>query len=155
MKKISVQAQDFNVAEEIAQVRTHRTDIGAIVNFIGLVRDSHADLESLTLEHYPGMTEKVLDEIASQAQQRWALQAVVVIHRYGCLKPAEQIVMVLVASKHRGNAFAAGEYIMDYLKTQAPFWKKESTRNKETAEIETQWIAAKASDKTANQRWDK
>ncbi len=147
---VSVQAEDFDLNQVIQAMRKGRKDIGAITSFIGLVRDlASGDLVSMTLEHYPGMTEKALQDIAEQAQQRWDLQDIAVIHRYGELKAAEQIVMVAVASSHRGDAFQACEFIMDYLKTGAPFWKKETTTSGST------WVEAKDSDDDARDRWNK
>jgi len=148
---ISVQSEDFNVGQVIADLHNDRKDIGAIVNFVGLVRDFDSkDLVSLTLEHYPGMTEKALTSIAEKANIRWELQGVSIIHRYGELKPADQIVLVAVASAHRRNAFQACEYIMDYLKTEAPFWKKEKT-----AHGSSKWVEAKDTDDQAKERWDR
>lgn len=146
---ISVQAEDFDVGQVIQLLRQNRKDIGAIASFTGLVRDlASGELLSMTLEHYPGMTEKALQDIAEQARARWELQDVAIIHRYGELKPAEQIVMVAVASSHRGDAFQACEFIMDYLKTGAPFWKKETTASGST------WVEAKDSDNAARDRWN-
>ena len=145
---IQVQEQDFNLCEVIANMRSERTDIGAIASFIGLVRDlPESGLLSMTLEHYPGMTEKSLTNIAEQALVRWNLHDIAIIHRVGELKPADQIVLVAVASSHRRESFSACEFIMDYLKTSAPFWKKEKTENGEN------WVQAKQSDDEAKERW--
>ncbi|MGB7543609.1 MAG: molybdenum cofactor biosynthesis protein MoaE, partial [Burkholderiales bacterium] len=121
---VRVQTRDFDVGAEIAALRRGNPKIGAVASFIGLVRDlNDGDAVSvLTLEHYPGMTEKALEKIVAEARQRWDITDVLVIHRVGELKPADQIVLVVVAGAHRGEAFAACEFIVDYLKTQAPFW---------------------------------
>lgn len=145
---ISVQTEDFDVTREIKKLTADRKDIGAIASFVGLVRDLKAEnLVSMTLEQYPGMTEKALAHIAESALQRWAVQDISVIHRYGELKPAEQIVLVIVISEHRSIAFQACEFIMDKLKTEAPFWKKETTNRG------SRWVEAKESDNKAKQRW--
>lgn len=149
--KISIQTQDFDLTAELALLRSHRTDIGAIASFVGLVRemdDNSGQLVSMTLEHYPGMTEKALAAIIEQAQKRWRLIDTTIIHRVGILQVAEQIVLVAVASAHRTDAFAACEFIMDYLKTQAPFWKKEKTADGE------RWVEAKVTDDVARARWE-
>lgn len=145
---IAVQSDDFCVASEYDELR-RQSGCGAIVTFSGLVRElSDNQLHSMTLEHYPGMTEQALTAIAEQAQQRWQLGAVRIIHRVGSLKPQQQIVFVGIASAHRAAAFAAGEFIMDYLKNRAPFWKKEHTASGDY------WVAAKASDQQALARWE-
>lgn len=146
---ISVQQADFDVSAELAALRAGRADIGAIAAFVGLVRDISGGkaVSAMTLEHYPGMTEKALADIVAEAERRWSLQAVRVIHRVGPLLPADQIVLVAVASAHRGEAFQACEFIMDYLKTRAPFWKKETTPQGE------RWVDARDSDDTAAERW--
>lgn len=146
---VSVQAEDFDSSQELDKLTTDRTDIGALVSFTGLVRDSHqgANISDMTLEHYPGMTEKALTDIVAQAQSRWPIQGVRVIHRYGRLLPGERIVFVAVAASHRGEAFLACEFIMDYLKTGAPFWKKEGTTEG------GHWVDARESDEQARQRW--
>lgn len=146
---ISVQTEDFDLSHIIKSMTQGRQDIGAITSFIGLVRDlASNDLISMTLEHYPGMTESALEDIAKQAESRWDIQDVAVIHRYGELFAAEQIVLVAVASQHRSEAFQACEFIMDYLKTSAPFWKKEKTQQGES------WVEAKETDDEAKARWD-
>ncbi|MCM8565879.1 molybdopterin synthase catalytic subunit MoaE [Thauera linaloolentis] len=126
-----------------------RRDVGAVASFVGLVRDANDGngVSAMTLEHYPGMTEKALDEIVEQARQRWSLLRVRVIHRFGRLEPADRIVFVGVASAHRGDAFAACEFIMDYLKTRAPFWKCEETP------VGARWVDARISDDSAAARW--
>lgn len=149
--RVQVQEADFDLSTEIAVMRQARPGLGAVVAFIGLVRDINAGskVAAMTLEHYPAMTQKALEDIASQATQRWDIADVLVIHRVGRLLPTDQIVLVAVAGAHRGPAFQACEFIMDYLKMQAPFWKKEQTPNGE------QWVEARASDNAAAQRWDK
>jgi molybdopterin synthase catalytic subunit len=146
---VRVQHEEFDVNTEIARLRAGNPRIGAIACFIGVVRDLNdgAAVASMTLEHYPGMTERALEDIESQARQRWNLYDVVVIHRVGELQPTDPIVLVLVTSAHRGDAFAACEFIMDYLKTDAPFWKKESTPTGQ------RWVDARDSDATARERW--
>ena len=146
---VSVQTEDFDAGLEISRLRNARKDTGAVVSFIGLVRDLNEgdQVSQLTLEHYPGMTEKALEAIVSQAQNRWAIFDVTVIHRVGTLQAMEQIVLVAVSSAHRSEAFKACEFIMDYLKTEAPFWKKERTQSGE------RWLDAKNSDDEARERW--
>jgi molybdopterin synthase catalytic subunit len=146
---VSVQTEDFDAGLEISRLRNTRKDTGAVVSFIGLVRDLNEgdQVSQLTLEHYPGMTEKALEAIVSQAQNRWAIFDVTVIHRVGTLQAMEQIVLVAVSSAHRSEAFKACEFIMDYLKTEAPFWKKERTQSGE------RWLDAKSTDDEARERW--
>ncbi|MCL4470925.1 MAG: molybdopterin synthase catalytic subunit MoaE [Sulfuricella sp.] len=146
---VRVQYEDFDLGAEILKLRHGNSKIGAIASFVGLVRDlnDNARVAEMTLEHYPGMTEKALAEILEQAKQRWCIIDALVIHRVGPLKPADQIVLVAVSSAHRGAAFAACEFIMDYLKTRAPFWKKEQT------EAGARWVDAHESDEAAAQRW--
>lgn len=154
---VRVQADDFDVGTEIARLRIGKPAVGAIASFIGLVRDvnavdGHADGErasvrSLTLEHYPGMTERSLEAIAAEAAARWSLIDIVVVHRYGTLLPTDQIVLVAVSSPHRGDAFDACRFVMDYLKTRAPFWKKETTARGD------RWVEARDSDEAAAGRW--
>lgn len=146
---VSVQAEDFDPGVEMADLQGDRRDIGAVACFVGLVRDMNGGegVAEMTLEHYPGMTEKALADIVSEAEQRWPLLGVRVIHRYGRLLPGERIVLVAVASAHRGEAFQACEFIMDYLKTRAPFWKKEATPSG------SHWVDARETDDTAAQRW--
>jgi molybdopterin synthase catalytic subunit len=148
MAKICVQSQDFNMANESQLIRQGRQDIGAIVSFIGLVRDfNDKSLKSMTLEHYPAMTKLELERIADEAKKRWPLQDLTIIHRHGELFPGDQIVLVITASAHRSAAFQAASYVMDFLKTRAPFWKKEKT------EDTNQWVEAKHSDETATKDW--
>ncbi|HET9734945.1 MAG TPA: molybdenum cofactor biosynthesis protein MoaE [Burkholderiales bacterium] len=135
--KISVQAQDFDAGAEIRAL-SRDPKVGAVASFVGVVREV-----AMTLEHYPGMTERALQKIVAEARGRWQVLDCTVIHRVGPLQPTDQIVLVVVASPHRGDAFAACEYIMDYLKTQAPFWKKEAAG----------WVEARASDDRAAERW--
>ena len=146
---VSVQTEDFDAGLEISRLRNARKDIGAVVSFIGLVRDLNEgdQVSQLTLDHYPGMTEKALEAIVSQAQSRWAIFDAIVIHRVGTLQATEQIVLVAVSSAHRSEAFKACEFIMDYLKTEAPFWKKERTQSGE------RWLDAKSTDDEARERW--
>ena len=144
-----VQTEDFDVGHELAALRNCDPSIGAVAAFVGTVRDVNADasVSSMTLEHYPGMTEKALADICEQAMSRWDLIDTLVIHRIGALKPGDRIVLVGVSSAHRGEAFAACEFIMDYLKTRAPFWKKEETPEG------ARWVDARASDDEAAARW--
>jgi len=146
---VRVQTQDFDTGFEISLLRNARKDTGAVVSFIGQVRDLNEgdNVSQLTLEHYPGMTEKALEAIVSQAQDRWDIFDAIVIHRVGTLQPTDQIVFVAVSSAHRGEAFKACEFIMDYLKTEAPFWKKEVTNQGE------RWVDAKLTDDDARERW--
>jgi molybdopterin synthase catalytic subunit len=146
---IRVQHNDFDIAAINRELLAGRGDVGAVASFIGLVRDLADDpLQQMTLEHYPGMTEKALQGIAAKAQVRWQLADLAIIHRVGALKPADQIVMVSVLSAHRGDAFAACEFIMDYLKTEAPFWKKE------VSEQGSKWVEARKSDVITQKKWD-
>ena len=146
---VKVQTQDFNQSALYHELRQACPNIGAIVTFTGLVRDMNLGdgVTGLFLEHYPGMTEKSLTEIAEEAAQRWDLHTVLLTHRVGQLNPSDQIVYVGISSAHRGDAFSACEFIMDYLKTRAPFWKRESTRDGE------RWVDARKSDQEAAKRW--
>jgi len=146
---VRVQQHDFDLGAEVAALRAGRLDVGAVASFVGTVRDLNegAGVASMTLEHYPGMTERALEDICAQARRRWRILDVLVVHRYGRLEPGDQIVLVVVTSAHRGEAFAACEFIMDYLKTQAPFWKKETTPQGE------RWVEARESDDEAAARW--
>lgn len=147
---IRVQHEDFDAGAEIAQMRLSDPGIGAVAAFVGQVRDINdgSTIGTLTLEHYPGMTEKALTAIMDQARSRWQFHDALIVHRIGTLKPLDQIVLVLVAGSHRGACFAACEFMMDYLKTEAPFWKKESTPEG------ARWVDAKVSDDAAKKRWD-
>jgi len=149
MARVRVQMEDFDTGRELDALTRGRKDVGGLASFVGLVRDAndgHA-IQGMTLEHYPGMTEKALEDICAQAHARWDLIDTLVIHRVGALVPGDRIVLVGVASAHRGEAFEACEFIMDYLKTRAPFWKKEDTQSG------PRWVGARASDDTAAERW--
>ena len=147
---VRVQAEPFDLAAEVAAIRRGRTDIGAVVTFTGTVRDSvdGKRLVAMTLEHYPGMTEGELARVEREANARWPLSGCLIVHRYGRLTPGEDIVLVITASAHRAAAFAAADFLMDYLKTSAPFWKKE-----ERADGAFTWVEAKTSDDAAAKRW--
>lgn len=149
MARVRIQEADFDVGRELESLAAGRSDVGAVASFVGLVRDTNDGqaIRGMTLEHYPGMTEKALEEICAQAGARWDVLDVVVIHRVGPLRPGERIVLVGVASGHRGEAFAACEFIMDYLKTRAPFWKREDTPQG------ARWVEARESDAAAAERW--
>ena len=146
---VRVQAEDFDVGREVAALTAGRTDIGAVVTFAGLVRGeaNGKQLQSMTLEHYPGMTEKSIEAMIDQAHQRFDILGARVIHRIGVLQPLDQIVLVAVTSAHRGESFQACEFLMDYLKTQAPFWKKEQMPEG------ARWVDARVSDDAALARW--
>jgi molybdopterin synthase catalytic subunit len=146
---IRVQTSDFDPGAEIARLSVGRDDIGAVVSFVGLVRgESHGErLVSMTLEHFPGMTERELQRIADEARARWSLQDVTVVHRIGELKPGERIVLVVTAAAHRRAAFEAAEFLIDYLKTKAPFWKRELRASGE------HWVEVRGSDDEAAARW--
>jgi molybdopterin synthase catalytic subunit len=148
---VRVQSEDFDIAREIAALRAGNPRVGAVASFIGTVRDVNdgSSVATLTLEHYPGMTEKALEGIVAEARARWRIIDVTVIHRVGELEPLDQIVLVVVVGEHRGEAFAACEFLMDYLKTRAPFWKKEQTPEG------SRWVDARGSDDTAAERWGK
>ncbi|MBA2672121.1 molybdopterin synthase catalytic subunit MoaE [Ramlibacter sp.] len=147
--RVSIQAEDFDVADEIAALRAGDSGIGAVCSFIGTVRDRNDGdaVRSMELEHYPGMTEKAIEAMVDAALRRFDIRAVKVIHRVGLLQPKDQIVLVAVTSAHRGQSFQACEFLMDYLKTQAPFWKKESTPQGE------RWVDARVADDAALARW--
>lgn len=146
---VRVQYGDFDVAAELARLRAGQPRTGAVVAFVGTVRelDGCGDLSALELEHYPGMTEAVLDDIAAQARRRWPIIDVAIVHRIGRLRASDQIVLAAVAAQHRGDAFAACEFVMDFLKTGAPFWKKETTP------AGARWVEARAGDQAALARW--
>jgi molybdopterin synthase catalytic subunit len=148
---ISIQEMDFDLAAELTALRAGDARVGALVSFVGLVRDINegCGVSEMVLEHYPGMTEKALAEIVAEAVQRWDIYATRLIHRVGVLQPCDQIVLVAVSSAHRADAFAACEFIMDFLKTRAPFWKKEATL------AGARWVDARDSDDSAAARWGK
>lgn len=146
---IRVQQEDFDIGAEIATLKAGRGDIGAIVTFTGTVRDQHGDVEQMTLEHYPGMTERELERIEAEAHARWPLQASLIVHRTGTLLPGDNIVLVATASEHREAAFEAARFLMDCLKTSAPFWKRESGPGG------ARWVEADAKDDSAATRWKK
>ena len=149
--RVSVQTQDFNLADEIAALRRQDKRVGAVCSFVGTVREVNAAagaaVLSMELEHYPGMTERAIEAMIDEAQRRFDIYAARVVHRVGVLQPLDQIVMVAVTSAHRGESFKACEFLMDYLKTQAPFWKKEQTADG------AQWVDARASDDAALAKW--
>lgn len=149
MAHVRVQEAPFDAGREIAALTEGRRDVGAVATFVGLVRDLNdgAAVSRMTLEHYPGMTERALEDICAQAAARWDLIDLRVVHRVGPLAPGDAIVLVAVSSAHRGEAFAACEFVMDYLKTRAPFWKKEVTPGGE------RWVEARSSDDEAAARW--
>jgi molybdopterin synthase catalytic subunit len=148
---IRIQQTDFDVAREIAALTNGRTDIGAVVSFSGICRGSEGTekIAALTLEHYPGMAEAEIKRHADEAMSRWPLDGLTVIHRFGRIEPGENIVLVVTASKHRQAAFQAAEFLMDYLKTSAPFWKREESAGR------TGWVEARGHDDTAAARWSK
>lgn len=143
---IRVQAESFDVGAELAEFASGLTDVGAEVSFTGIVRDD-GGLDHMEIEHYPAMTQGAIEEIANEATQRWSLKACLVIHRYGKLRPGEKIMMVATAAGHRVEAFEAAEFLMDYLKSRAPFWKKEVTSQGSA------WVEAKDADEESLKRW--
>jgi len=148
MDKIIVQTEDFDLASEVELIKSTNSNIGAVVSFIGTVRDLTSEsLVSLTLEHYPGMTEKSLRSIAKKARKKWEIESVTIIHRVGTLGIGDQIVLVITSSKHRQAAFDSCNYIMDFLKTDAPFWKKE------VSDKEEKWVGKRESDEEQKKRW--
>ena len=144
---VRVQREDFDVGAELDGLTAGRVDVGAVVSFTGLVRDVAGTLAAMELEHYPEMTEKALAAIEAEARGRWPLQACLIVHRYGAMAPGERIMMVATASPHRAAAFAAAEFLMDYLKSRAPFWKKE------TGAAGSTWVDAREEDEAALGRW--
>jgi molybdopterin synthase catalytic subunit len=148
--KIRVQEADFDIGAEVAALRADNPKVGAVACFVGTVRDLNegSTVETMELEHYPGMTEKSLEAIAAQARRRWPGSDVLIVHRIGKLRPLDQIVLVATTAMHRGEAFESCAFVMDYLKTQAPFWKKETTDAGE------RWVDARESDDTALARWN-
>jgi molybdopterin synthase catalytic subunit len=151
MPTIRVQTEDFDAGAEMARLRAGNPKIGAVASFVGLCRDVNEGdaVATMTLEHYPGMTEQSLAAIVAEARSRWDLEGVRVVHRVGTLRPEEPIVLVAVASRHRGEAFRACEFVIDYLKTRAPFWKKEQTAEG------ARWVDARVSDDAAAARWER
>ena len=147
---VRVQTEDFDVGLEMLALRQKNPKVGAVASFVGVVRDLNNgdDVSALTLEHYPGMTERSLEDIVSEARDRWDIYDALIIHRVGTLLPLDQIVLVLVTSAHRGESFKACEFLMDYLKTRAPFWKKEQTS------FGDRWVEARESDTSAAMRWE-
>jgi molybdopterin synthase catalytic subunit len=149
LKILRLQKEPFEAAAEIAPLTAGRYDIGALVTFTGLCRDESGSLAALEIEHYPGMAEEEIERVMTDACQRWPLEGLLVIHRYGLIHPGEPIVLVATASTHRGAAFAAAEFLMDYLKSYAPFWKKEHTRDGRVGD----WVRAKQADAAAARKW--
>ena len=151
MIRITIQEKDFSLEQEVNLLRNGRVDIGAIASFIGLVRDINEgdDVSQLTLEHYPGMTVNLMNKFGIEAESRWPLPAITICHRVGTLAPGDQIVLVITASSHRAAAYEANEFIMDYLKTRATFWKKETLDNR------SRWVEGRPADKAAADRWKK
>lgn len=154
IQSVSIQTEDFDVTQELAALRAQDLRVGAVCSFVGTVRDTRAltghandEVQSMELEHYPGMTEKSIEAMIEEAHRRFDFYAARVVHRVGCLSPADQIVLVAVTSAHRGESFKACEFLMDYLKTQAPFWKKEQSP------LGAQWVDARVSDDAALARW--
>ena len=148
-KNVRIQSNDFDLSTEVAQLRAHDPKVGAVVSFVGTVRDLNdgVGVAGMELEHYPGMTEQAIQAIIDQASARWDLSDALVVHRIGALLPMEQIVLVVTASAHRGTAFAACEFIIDFLKTEAPFWKKEQTAQG------ARWVDARVSDVDSLAKW--
>jgi molybdopterin synthase catalytic subunit len=146
---VRVQTADFDAGAELASLRRGNAKVGAVACFVGVVRDLNEGdaVARMTLEHYPGMTERALEQIVAEAKQRWDIYDATVVHRVGTLEPTDQIVLVAVSSAHRGEAFQACEFLMDYLKTRAPFWKKEQTPGG------SRWVDARSSDDKAAERW--
>jgi molybdopterin synthase catalytic subunit len=150
MSSVRVQTDVFDVSAEMLTLRKRNPKIGAVASFVGVVRDLNDgdSVSTLTLEHYPGMTEKSLEAIVQQAKERWDIYDALIVHRVGTMRPLDQIVLVIVTSAHRGESFEACEFLMDYLKTRAPFWKKEVTPEGE------RWVDARSSDDVAAKRWE-
>lgn len=151
---VRVQRESFSAAEEAAKLTQDRTDIGAVVTFTGLCRDEGGALAALEIEHYPGMAEEEISRVVAEAAARWPLEGVLVVHRYGLIKPGEPIVLIIAASAHRGEAFAAACFLMDFLKTQAPFWKKQHLLAGDAADgASADWVGAKMEDDAAAAKW--
>src|ERR671912_1940414 len=148
-QSVRIQREDFSVGDEIAALTRRRSDTGAVVTFTGLCRDEGGRLAALELEHYPGMAEAEVARVVAEAAGRWPLAGITVIHRYGRIRPGQNIVLVATASTHRGAAFAAAEFLMDYLKTRAPFWKREHLADGSTGP----WVEATREDDAAADRW--
>lgn len=146
---VRVQSEPFDAAAEARALTAGRADVGAVVTFVGLCRDEGGTLAALELEHYPGMAEEEISRVVAEAQSRWPLMGATAIHRFGKIAPGEDIVLVVTASAHRAAAFAAAEFLMDYLKTRAPFWKKEHRTDGTSGD----WVAAKDADDAAAERW--
>lgn len=144
---IRVQEEDFDVGAEFARLTDGRTDVGGVASFVGIVRDAAGAVNAMTLEHYPGMTERELEKIEAEARRRWPLQDILIVHRYGRLEPGERIVLVLTASEHRNAALESCQFLIDWLKTKAPFWKLEEGESGGT------WVEARQSDDDAAERW--
>jgi molybdopterin synthase catalytic subunit len=149
VQTIRIQREDFDPQAEADALTVGRTDVGAVVTFTGLCRDEGGVLAMLELEHYPGMAEKELERIAQEAQERWPVQGIVLLHRYGKIAPGERIVMVAVSALHRSEAFCAAEFLMDFLKTNAPFWKRQHLGDGTSGG----WVEAKGADDAAAERW--
>ena len=149
MITVRVQGEPFDAAAESAALTSARTDVGALVAFTGLCRDEDATLDALEIEHYPGMAEDEIGRVAAEADARWPLQGLAIVHRFGRIAPGEAIVLVIAASRHRQAAFEAAAFLMDYMKTRAPFWKKEHRRDGTSGD----WVAAKSADDRAAHRW--
>lgn len=147
---VRVQTEAFDQGGELSGFAQGRSDLGAVVSFTGVVRDEAGTLDRMEIEHYPGMTEKAIEAIVDEATRRWSLADCLVIHRHGPLRPGDQIMMVVTASAHRVAAFEAAEFLMDYLKSRAPFWKKEFTKDGDT-----DWVDAKVNDEDALKRWER
>ena len=149
MARVRVQTEPFDAEAETRALTHARADIGAVVSFVGLCRDEGGTLDALELEHYPGMAEEEIARVAAEAEARWPLMGLAAIHRYGAIRPGEPIVLVIACAAHRGEAFAAAEYLMDFLKTRAPFWKKERRRDGRDGE----WVDAREADDAALAKW--
>ncbi len=148
---VRVQKEAFDAAAESARLREGRTDLGALVTFTGLCRDDGGKLAALEIEHYPGMAEEEINRVVKEARARWPIDGVLVIHRFGVIHPGEPIVLVATTSRHRGEAFAAAEFLMDYLKTRAPFWKKIHAADAAAGD----WVAARTQDDAAAAKWNR
>lgn len=150
---VRVQEAPFDAAQETARLTHDRTDLGAVVTFTGLCRDEGGALAALEIEHYPGMAEAEISRVVAQAIARWPVEGLLVAHRYGLIKPGEPIVLVVATSLHRGEAFEAASFLMDFLKTQAPFWKKQHLTDQSADKVPAGWVAAKTEDDAAAAKW--